>query len=146
MTSHKKEARLLVSILVAVSCSALGVDGRKQGQNKDIRKLSQHFGDPKDISPWMFVPQDNIKSDSLTEHPGFVTIMHGEEGKDIKGILKDPIRIDDYPLPWEFHLGVAQLAPANSAIGVNLVLTFSDPTTWPQPSRRQPQLSKAKIE
>lgn len=57
---------------------------------KDIRDLSQHFIDPDNYSPWIFVPEDNIQSLSLVENPGLATIRHAEKGKDIKGILKDP--------------------------------------------------------
>src|SRR5262245_4639566 len=71
----------------------------------DIRRLSHHVLDARDISPWMFVPQENVRSVSTTEHPGFATIWEAGKGKDIKGVLKDPIRIEQYPLPWEFHLG-----------------------------------------
>jgi len=104
--------------------------------DKDIRKLSQHFITPDDdVSPWKFYPEENIKTLSKEEHPGFVTIWHGEEGKDIKGIPTDPIRIDDYPLPWEFHLGLSRgsnIVQSNWALGLNLVVTFSDPSTWPK--------------
>src|SRR5262249_1102919 len=54
------------------------------------------------------------------------------------GVLKDPIRIEQYPLPWEFHLGLAQFRsselPSQSsyAVGLNLAVTFSDPSTWPK--------------
>ena len=46
----------------------------------DIRQLSQQFI-TEDISPWMFIPLDNIKSLSASEHPGFVTIQHGDKGQ-----------------------------------------------------------------
>ena len=63
---------------------------------KDIRKLSQHFNEPgADLAPWMFVPKDNIKELSTREHPGLVTLWEAGKGRDIKGILKDPIRIDE---------------------------------------------------
>ena len=71
-------------------------------------------------------------------------------GKDIKGLLEKPIRIDDYPLPWEFHLGLVQNYQAmkgiserqiNYAIGLNLVVTFSDPSTWPKDRTRLPPQS-----
>lgn len=68
--------------------------------SRDIRKLSQHFTDPKDFTPWIFVPGDNIQSVSATQHPGFATIWEAGQGKDIRGILKDPLKIDAFPLPW----------------------------------------------
>jgi hypothetical protein len=135
MKMAAKTVWLLSIMLIIIS------PGSAQQDTKDIRNLTQQFVDPKSTSPWMFVPQDNIKSISETEHPGFVTILHGEQGKDIKGILKDPIKIDDYPLPWEFHLGVAggsYTAPYNWAMGLNLVLTFSDPATWPKDRTKLP--------
>jgi len=86
----------------------LGVSARSEP--KDIRKLSQHFNEPGgDISPWMFVPADNIKEVSTAEHPGVVTVWQAGKGQDIKGILEDPIRIDDYPLPWEFEQSLVQI-------------------------------------
>jgi len=110
--------------------------------DKDIRELSQHFITPgDDVSPWVFYPQENIKDLSTDEHPGFATIWHREEGKDIKGVPEDPIRIDDYPLPWEFHLGLSrgtQAPQSNWALGLNLVLTFSDPSTWPEDRMQLP--------
>src|SRR5690242_17976640 len=97
---------------------------------KDIRRLSQHFlKGTTDTAPWRFVPEANIESLSLTEHPGVVTIWEAGKGQDIKGILNDPIRIDEYPLPWEYHLGLVQNYQAmkgisenqiNYAIGLNL--------------------------
>src|SRR5262249_55994175 len=43
--------------------------GREQ-RGKDIRLLSQHFNEPgKDLSPWMFVPKENINQLSPTAHP-----------------------------------------------------------------------------
>lgn len=107
--------------------------------SRDIRKLSQHFTDPKDFTPWIFVPGDNIQSVSATQHPGFATIWEAGQGKDIRGILKDPLKIDAFPLPWEFHLGLARLqTESNYAIGLNLVLTFSDPSSWPRDRTRLP--------
>jgi hypothetical protein len=118
---------------------------------KDIRTLSQHFLDPSGkTKPWMFVPAENIASLSTAEHPGVVTIWEAGRGKDIKGLLEKPIRIDEYPLPWEFHLGLVQNYQAlkgiserqiNYAIGLNLVVTFSDPSTWPKDRSQLPPQS-----
>ena len=132
MKTAERVTLLLMGILIAV---AMGKAQRPEAATdaRDIRKLSQQFRDSNDISPWMFVPQSNIKSVSATENPGFVSVWEAGKGKDIKGILKDPINIDDYSLPWEFHLGLARrLVEENYAIGLNLVLTFSDPSTWPK--------------
>jgi len=115
---------------------------------KDIRKLSQHFIEPgSDISPWMIVPEDNIKSITTDEHPGLLTIWEAGNGKDLKGILDEPIQVDDYPIPWNFHLGILQNHLAfkglsenqiNYAIGLNLVVTYSDPSTWPEDRTQLP--------
>jgi hypothetical protein len=110
----------------------------------DIRKLSQHFKEPNDnTAPWRFVPQENIKSLTTATHPGYVTIQDAGKGTDIKGILEKPIAMDDYPLPWEFHLG---LTPAGYgccgeviwAVGLNLAVTFSDPSKWPTDRTQSP--------
>jgi len=122
--------------------------GNPGSNTNDIRRLSQHFIEPSgDLSPWMFLPKENIKDLSTSEHPGMLTIWPGERGQDIKGILKDPIRISDYPLPWEFHLGMVQNFIAwkglsekqiNYAMGLNLAVTFSDPSTWPMDRSQSP--------
>jgi len=128
------------------------VTGKAQDRSatvaRDIRQLSQHFLDPNgDVSPWMFLPRENIKSLSTAEHPGMLTIWEAGRGQDVKGLLKHPIRIDEYPLPWEFHLGIVQNFIAqkglsekqiNYAIGLNLALTFSDPSTWPADRNQRP--------
>lgn len=110
----------------------------------DIRDLSQHFNQPDgDISPWMFIPEDNIKKLSAAEHPGLLTIWQNGQEKDIKGVLKDPIRMDEYRMPWQFQMCLAQNYAAsllgmgdaqqnNYAIGFNLAVTFSDPALWPE--------------
>jgi hypothetical protein len=133
--------------LAVLAWCAYAADERRA----DIRELSQHFltRDGK-TAPWMFVPKENIASLSTSEHPGVVTIWEAGRGKDVKGILERPIRIDDYPLPWEFHLGLVQNYQAlkgisekqiNYAIGLNLVVTFSDPATWPKDRTQRPPQS-----
>ena len=115
----------------------------------DISVLDQHFNQPgKDISPWMFVPAVNIKEFSTEEHPGLATIYEAGRGTDIKGILKQPIKIGDYRLPWEFQTslvqsfnltaGVGAKTQVNAAIGLNVAVTFSDPSTWPSDRTKRP--------
>ena len=110
---------------------------------KKLSEFSQHFNEPGgDLSPWMFIPGDNIKKISNTEHPGMVTLWENGKGQNIKGILQEPIRIDEHPFPWEFHLSLVQNAYAmhgidpkksqSYAIGLNVAVTFSDPSTWPE--------------
>ena len=100
-------------------------------QRPDIRKLSQHFIDARDSSPWHFAPAGNIKEVSLSEHRGLVTLREAGKGQDIKGLLKSPLRLDEYPAPWEFHLGILQNhlgqkglseKQINYAIGLNLAV------------------------
>lgn len=114
----------------------------------DIRSLSSHFTDPSgDFGPWQFSPASNIRELSADEHPGMVTLWEAGNGQDIKGLLQKPIKISDYPLPWEFHLGMVQNCLArkglsegqiNYAIGLNLVVTFSDPSEWPEDRTKLP--------
>jgi hypothetical protein len=116
----------------------------------DIRSLTQHFNQPgAGIEPWMFVPRSNIAELSTAEHPGTVTIRQAGKGVDIKGILQKPIGIGEFPLPWEFQmslvqnplavlLGVGDIRQNNTAIGLNVALTFSDPSTWPADRTQRP--------
>lgn len=116
---------------------------------KDIRELSQHFNEPgKGIAPWVFVPSENLKEFSTEEHPGLATIYEAGKGRDIKGHLSAPIRTTDYPLPWEFQTsmvqgfnslaGVGAKTQINYAIGLNVAVTFSDPSTWPKDRTARP--------
>jgi hypothetical protein len=146
-----------VGAIVLVALISLGTRGAKaQNQldhepTRNISRLNQHFTDLKNISPWIFVPTENIKAIDTTEHPGLLTIWEAGKGKDIKGILKDPIEIGDYSLPWEFQLQFAQNERVfkaatlsdkdrqlNYAIGVNLAVTFSDPSIWPKDRTQMP--------
>lgn len=136
--------RFLTIVLVAT----LG-RGTVESRADDISALDQHFNAPGSaITPWMFVPNENIKEFSTEEHPGLATIYEAGRGKDIKGILKDPIKIGDYRLPWEFQTslvqsfnltaGVGAKTQVNSAIGLNVAVTFSDPATWPADRTQRP--------
>jgi len=137
---------LVVSILLVLTVNVQAEEKTKKKVKKpDIRKLSQHFIDKEDTSPWMFVPEENVGSISLAERPGLAVVRHAGKGMDVKGILKDPIKIDDYPLPWEFHLGFAQVKSSeipfqtsNYAVGINIAVTFSDPSEWPEDRTKQP--------
>ena len=68
----------------------------------------------------------------------------GTRAEDVKGLVKDPIKIDDFPVPWEFHLGFGQLQSSEQprqscyAMGLNVALTFSDPSTWPSDRTQLP--------
>ena len=113
----------------------------------DIGELTEHFIEPgADLSPWMFVPENNIQTLSTKSNPGYLKIHEAGKGQDVKGILEKPIRIDDYPLPWEFQLGFLQdmkdqsntFGQANYAFGLNVVVTFSDPKTWPKDRTQTP--------
>ncbi len=114
---------------------------------KDISQFTSHFRDPdRGHAPWGFYPEDSIASVSTTESPGFVVIRNKGGGTDIKGILAEPIRMDEYPVPWEFHMGfmqdkfqaVGSEGQVNYAFGVNVAVTFSDPSTWPADRTQRP--------
>jgi hypothetical protein len=147
MVSARRQVTVIVVIAaVGVAWSSL------RGESvvaADISALDQHFNQPgKDISPWMFVPVENIKELSTEEHPGLATIYEAGKGKDVKGVLKQPIGIGDFKLPWEFQTsfvqsfnllaGVGAKTQVNSAIGLNVVVTFSNPSTWPKDRTRRP--------
>jgi hypothetical protein len=143
--------QLSTGLMLIALCNetALSNEPIVSGSPKDIRKLSQHFLTPDNVTtPWTFVPQENIARLSTTDHAGVLTLSEAGKGKDIKGVLESPIKIDDYPLPWEFHLGLIQNYQAmkgiserqiNFAIGLNLAVTFSDPATWPKDRSRTPE-------
>ncbi len=114
----------------------------------DIRELTQHFDDPQaGLGRWIFVPESNVEQVSTTLHPGLAMIFEAGHGQDIKGMLNQPIPINHYALPWEFQLNVQQAfnvltgrstGQLNTAIGLNVALTFSDPSTWPEDRAQQP--------
>ena len=114
------------------------------GLGDDIRKYSQHFNVPgEDTSPWVFVPEGNVKEVSTTHSPGLVTVWEAGKGEEIKGILEEPIRLDSFEGPWEFQLAYSQNFSAlagltTQAIGLNVVVTFSDPSTWPADRTEMP--------
>ncbi len=121
----------------------------RQGAPRSIAELNQHFNDPaKGTTPWTFVPAANVKSLSTSEHPGLVTIFEAGKGQDVKGILPAPIKLSDYAFPWEFQTAIVQSFNAtagvgaktqiNYAIGLNVVVTFSDPATWPADRSKRP--------
>ena len=70
------------------------------------------------------------------------------QGTDVKGLLPEPIGIADFRLPWEFQTslvqsfnataGVGVKTQVNTAIGMNLAVTFADPDTWPEDRHQRP--------
>jgi hypothetical protein len=120
-----------------------------QAVGADISALDQHFNQPgKSIAPWVLLPKENVKEFSTAEHPGLATIYEAGKGKDVKGLLEKPISIGDYRLPWEFQTslvqsfnltaGVGAKTQVNAAIGLNVAVTFSDPSEWPKDRTKRP--------
>jgi hypothetical protein len=143
-------AATLGAALLTLPPSPAGAGDERPAETRgnDIRALSQHFLDTKgNTAPWVFVPRESLKDVSTSEHPGMATLWPAGRGQDVRGLLERPIRIDEYPLPWEFHLGLVQNNIAvkglsenqiNYAVGLNLALTFSDPSTWPRDRTKLP--------
>jgi hypothetical protein len=134
--------------LPAIACVLLSAT-ISSGAPRSIAELNQHFNDPtKETAPWKFVPAANIKSLSTSEHPGLVTVFEAGKGQDVKGILPAPIKLTDYAFPWEFQTalvqsfnataGVGAKTQINYAIGLNVVVTFSNPATWPTDRSKRP--------
>jgi hypothetical protein len=143
----KRATPLLTSLcaVLTISLSSWAQAPQTTGGAPDIRKLSQDFtSTSNDISPWMFFPQSNIESVSSSEHRGLLTIRDAGHGQDIKGVPTEPIPIDRYHLPWEFQMGLIQPESkageeqTNYAFGLNLAVTFSDPSTWPSDRTKLP--------
>jgi len=136
---------LKICSFIVVCCLTLA-PGFTQGEpDRDIRNLTQHFIDTGEkMDPWMFYPESNIKTLSTTKHRGYLMLEDAGTGEDIKGSPKEPIRIDDYPIPWDFKMGLMQPQPKsgdnqnNYAFGVNVAVTFSDPSTWPEDRTQMP--------
>jgi hypothetical protein len=133
----------------AFGIMATALVGAHAASAGEISALNQHFDEPgKSISPWMFVPKENIKDFSTEEHPGLAMIREAGHGHDVKGLLEKPIGIGEYRLPWEFQTafvqsfnltaGVGVKTQVNAAIGLNVAVTFSDPSTWPRDRTRRP--------
>lgn len=138
-----------IRLLLTCVLIGLAMEHRSSAQTADITQLSQHFNVPgADISPWKFGPQANVRQISTENHPGMIEILEAGKGMDIKGLLQRPIRMDDYPLPWEFQTalvqnfdaqaGVGSKTQVNYAIGMNIAVTFSDPKTWPKDRSQRP--------
>ena len=116
---------------------------------KRISQINQHFNEPdKSIAPWSFVAGREHQRVSTAEHPGLATIYEAGRGQDVKGLLERPIALGDSRLPWEFQTslvqsfnataGVGAKTQINYAIGLNVVVTFSDPATWPADRGKRP--------
>jgi hypothetical protein len=144
MVQKAKTAWKIFPLLVAIVVST-SAQGQARGTESDIRTLSQDFISPSnDIFPWVFSPRSNIASLTTSEHRGLLTLRDAGHGEDIKGVTQEPIPIGKYHLPWEFQMGLLQPeskagdAQTNYAIGMNLAVTFSDPSTWPSDRTKLP--------
>src|SRR5450755_1255878 len=129
---HRSRLPMMVVFLLVVRAPVQILGGEDVDTAPgEISALDQHFNAPgKDIAPWTFVPKGNIKEFSTTEHPGLATIYEAGAGQDIKGLLRQPIPIGSYRLPWEFQTslvqsfnltaGVGAKTQVNAAIGLNV--------------------------
>ena len=114
----------------------------------DIRQLSQHFNTPdNNTAPFIFIPTSNVATVNTSEHRGLALIREAGNGQDVKGILQRAIPISQYTLPWQMQLCIQQAFNVtagrsanqlNTAIGLNVALTFSNPSTWPTDRSTQP--------
>src|SRR5262245_36466028 len=69
MQTRQERARVRRVIPCSLVIAAIVLSGWP-AVAQDISELDQHFNEPgKDISPWMFVPKENIKEFSTEEHP-----------------------------------------------------------------------------
>jgi hypothetical protein len=141
----KTASTLRAAAFLLMALYSFGARAQAPGAAADIRGLSQDFISlSNDISPWMFFPQSNIASMTTAEHRGLLTLRDAGHGQDIKGVTQEPIPIDKYHLPWEFQMGLLQPeskagdAQTNYAFGLNLAVTFSDPSTWPSDRTKLP--------
>ncbi len=137
--------RLWSHLAIMTIALALAIDsGAQPGPSKDIRQFSTHFDTPGSLDPYQFQasPEAFI---STAEHPGLLTIYHSGKDEEIKGILNEPIPLSDYPTPWGCEMDVmhsfwskTSTVQVNLAIGINVELTFSDPSTWPADRTQKP--------
>ncbi len=109
----------------------------------DIRDFTDHF-EPGIPSRYSYQASEET-SISPNEHPGLLTIYHSGLDEEIKGILREPIPLADYPPPWECEMDAMHSfwtkcasVQVNIAIGLNVELTFSDPSSWPTDRTRKP--------
>ena len=155
-----KGQRESLALCTVLACFALQVEilPAELDPARDIRTLSNHFRPGEGLGPWQFhtstgrllAPEQHERD--LTDHfistkihPGLVTIRHSGADEQIKGTVGRPIGIADFHIPWEFELEVlrdfwttATPNQSNYAYGLNVALTFSDPSTWPKDMTEQP--------
>ncbi len=110
----------------------------------DIRTWSNFFETPS-IEPWKFKPAGRGHVLSTREFPGLLTIRNTEPEDEIKGILPHPLPLAALPPRWEFEADVVHSfwtktvgKECNAAIGLNVALTFSDPSEWPSDRNQMP--------
>ena len=114
----------------------------------DLRRLSQHFDTPdNNTAPFIFIPTSNVATVNTSLHRGLALIHEAGNGQDVKGVLQRAIPIGQYTLPWQMQLCMQQAfnltagrytGQINAATGLNVALTFSNPSTWPEDRTQQP--------
>jgi hypothetical protein len=123
----------------------------KPNKPKDISKFSSVSLQPGKIGAWKFYPSKGYHI-STEQHPGLLTIRNiGGAEEDLKGTIGQPLPLSDYPPQWEFEVNMIRsqaskrgfMSPDDrggcDAIGLNVALTFSEPSTWPKDNTQKPK-------
>ncbi len=110
---------------------------------KDIRDFTHHFNTPGSMGPWVFNSPRGM-SLSTTTFPGSLEITLNEPYEELKGTLGRPIPLSEFPIGWECEMEVLfdsfTTGGRDAAIGMNLAVTFSDPSTWSaKPNQTPPE-------
>lgn len=142
----KKWTNIFIALLLASSCMA------EDRMANSYNNFSQHFNEPDDsISPWMFIPGNNVEKITTKDHLGLASIWIGRQNEDVRGVLKKPMNVSEHRLPLQFQCSWMQNFDAmtgrsgkqiNYAIGVNVAVTFSDPAAWPEDRKQRPPDTK----
>jgi hypothetical protein len=147
--------RLLIVLFVCLGLYAVPCQSTSQelepNKPKDISKFSCVRFQPGKMGPWKFYPSKGYHI-STEQHPGLLTIRNiGGAEEDLKGTIGQPLPVSEYPPQWEFEVDVIRSQASKrgfmstddrggcDAIGLNVALTFSEPSTWPDDYSKQPK-------